>query len=406
VSEVPKLPEDLLPVWMAVHGRLSSGRPVSRVRVGPLDARQQGALADLLGLDRMPGPYPTVSLLRLDQALTEAVGLDIRQAVAELLGPIGDRAGDRERAQAARAELWSWLDHHPVVAAQPALARWAEEVRRSGLTGGGSVSDTRRMLGRVLAVIAELPAAGEPLPVLADRLLNDSHALDDDTRCANLVLRALAVLFDVPAPRGAQERRALWERAGVAADELSNVVLAAGLRPAGAGIASEVLRACADAGHAAVLSLAQLRSSDLATGLPGEVWVFENPSVLAIALARFGRACPPIVITAGWPNSAAIALLNLLGAAGVRLHYHGDFDGEGLRIAAAVAARTGAVPWRMNSADYLAAGPQGPPVGRVTDVPWDADLAAKLAQVGASLYEERIAANLLDEVNARWGQSE
>jgi uncharacterized protein (TIGR02679 family) len=132
--------------------------------------------------------------------------------------------------------------------------------------------------------------------------------------------------------------------------------------------------------------------------------VFENPSVLAMALARFGRRCPPIVITAGWPNSAAIALLSQLACADVRLHYHGDFDGEGLRIAAAVAARTGAVPWRMTSADYLAAVAEGAPVGRVTDIPWDADLAANLTRLGATLSEERIAANLLGEISARMGQ--
>ena len=61
-----------------------------------------------------------------------------------------------------------------------------------------------------------------------------------------------------------------------------------------------------------------------------------------MALARFGRRCPPIAVTSGWPNSAVILLLQKLSAAGSRLHYHGDFDGEGLRIAAAVVARTGA----------------------------------------------------------------
>jgi uncharacterized protein (TIGR02679 family) len=405
VSLIEDLPPELTPVWKTVHDRLSSGRPVSRIRVGPLDARQQGALADLLGLDRLPGEYPTISLARLDQALGEAVGCATNEVVARLLGPIGDRAGDRERAQAAKAWLWSWLDGHPVIVAQPALAQWAEDIKRPGLIGG-SVDRTRQTLSQALSVIAELPAAGEPLPVLADRVLNDSHALDDDTRCANLVLRALAVLFDVQVPANAQGRRALWEQAGVADDGLSNVVLAAGLRPADDGIASEILRACADSGHAAVLSLGQVRSSDLTAGLPAEAWVFENPSVLAMALARFGRRCPPIVITAGWPNSAAIALLSKLASAGVTLHYHGDFDGEGLRIAAAVAARTGAVPWRMTSADYLAAVAEGAPVGRVTDIPWDADLAANLTRLGATLSEERIAANLLGEISARIGQRE
>jgi uncharacterized protein (TIGR02679 family) len=129
--------------------------------------------------------------------------------------------------------------------------------------------------------------------------------------------------------------------------------------------------------------------------------VFENPSVLAMALARFGRRCPPIVVTAGWPNSAVVLLLQYLVAAGAGLHYHGDFDGEGLRIAAAVVARTAAVPWHMSSADYLSAGPDGPPVGRVSEVPWDAALAGHLTRLGRTVAEERVAGGLLDEL-ARW----
>jgi uncharacterized protein (TIGR02679 family) len=135
------------------------------------------------------------------------------------------------------------------------------------------------------------------------------------------------------------------------------------------------------------------------------VWVFENPSVLALALDRFGRRCPPVVITAGWPNCAAIALLSKLAAAGTTMHYHGDFDGEGVRIAAAVAARTGAVPWRMTSADYLAAVADGPPVGRVTEAPWDTDLAGHLARVGVTVFEERVGTELLGELHADWAAS-
>ena len=61
-------------------------------------------------------------------------------------------------------------------------------------------------------------------------------------------LRALALIYDVPPPANAQERRALWERAGVADDELSNIVLAAGIAPAGDDVASQILRTCAGCG--------------------------------------------------------------------------------------------------------------------------------------------------------------
>jgi uncharacterized protein (TIGR02679 family) len=253
-----------------------------------------------------------------------------------------------------------------------------------------------------LRVLAELPASGVPLPLLADRVLGNTHALDDGTRCAGLVLRALAAIYDVEVPKNAQQRRTLWERAGVADDELSAVVLAAGIRPTGDDVASRILQVCGEAGQAAALTLSQLRVSGDMRRLPADVWVFENPSVLAMALTRFGRSCPPIVVTSGWPNSAVILLLQKLAAVGTGLHYHGDFDGEGLRIAAAVVARTGAKAWRMTSADYLGAVTDGPSAGRVTEVPWDADLASHLARLGITVAEERVAAGLLDELAGRF----
>jgi uncharacterized protein (TIGR02679 family) len=395
VTDHRDLSPALAPVWQAVHARLSSGRPVSRVRVGPLDPAGRAALADLLGLERLPAEY--VSLDRLDAVLRAAVGAGVDEVVETLVGPVADRAGDRQRAAAERAELWDWLDRHPVVAASAPLLEWAASVRRGGLVAG-SVPRTRRELDRVLRVLAELPAAGDPLPVFAERVLGDPHALDDPGRCAGLVLRALAGSYDLPPPVDAESRQALWERVGVTSDVLSSTVLAAGLRPAGQDLVARMLRAAAEAGHAAVLTLGQLRAAGPWAAVPAVVWVFENPAMVALALDRFGDRCPPLVCTSGWPSAAGILLLRRLAAAGAGLRYHGDLDGEGLRIAANVAARTGAQPWRMTSADYLAAVGTGPPVGRVTPAPWDADLAGHLTRVGTAVPEERVAATLLAEL--------
>jgi uncharacterized protein (TIGR02679 family) len=220
----------LAPLWSAVHDRLSSGRAVSRVRLGPLNDEQRTALADLLGMDRLPNVHAMVSISALDRLLRDSVGAGVEEVVSDLVGPLEDRAARRVQAAAERAELWEWLTGHEVVRTQPALADWAAAVRRGGLLGG-SVARTRQELEQVVRVLAKLPASGPPLPVLADAVLNDPHALDEGTRCAGLVLRALAAIYQVDAPADAQQRRALWKQAGVADDELSSTVLAAGLRP-------------------------------------------------------------------------------------------------------------------------------------------------------------------------------
>jgi uncharacterized protein (TIGR02679 family) len=389
---------ELAPLWRAAHARLSSGRPVGTVRPGPLDDAQRAALADLLGLDRLPATDPSIPLGRLDDVLREAAGMDTRAVVEQLVGPLGDRVAERRAAAAERDALWSWLFAHDALRQQPVLREWAEGIRRAGTS---SVPRARELLDDVLAVLARLPATGRPLPTFASDTLGDPHALDDGTPLAGLVLRALACLRDSAPPTNAEERRALWERMGVTSDQLSVTVLAAGLRPTGSDLVSRLCRLCADEGQATSLTLAQLRTADqLRVDARTTVHVVENPSVLALALARFGARCPPVVCTSGWPNGAAVLLLRMLAAAGTPLRYHGDLDGEGIRIAAHVAAKTPATPWRMAAADYRAAVPSGgPSVGRVTDAPWDAELAPAMRAHGVAVFEEQVVDLLLDDLS-------
>ncbi|MEU6108906.1 TIGR02679 family protein [Streptomyces albidoflavus] len=393
-------------LWHTVHTRLSSGRTVSRVRVGPLDEPQREALADLLGLDHLPGPRPLVALSHLEEAVTELSGGTVREVVAALVGPLGDRADERRRQHDERARLWTWLEEHPAVRAQPALAEWAASCRTTGLIGG-SAERTRTLLTDALGVLGELPGQAEPLPVFAARVLKGhAHALDDGTSLSGLVLRALATLYDVALPQSAGERRALWTRAGVADDELSATVLVAGLRPLGEGLLSRVTGLCAEAGQAASVPLAHVRNPGtfaLSSGPVPSVHVVENPSILALALRRFGPACPPLVCTSGWPNSAAIQLLRLLADRGAPLRYHGDFDGEGIRIAAYVLAKTGATPWRMTALDYRTAAAQhsqAPHPGRITEAPWDSALSEAMAEQGTAVMEELVAQVLLEDLAA------
>ncbi|MFB7611632.1 TIGR02679 family protein [Streptomyces gardneri] len=301
-------------LWRTLHHRLSSGRPVTRVRLGPLNEGQREALADLLGLDHLPGPHPTVPLARLEEAVTELSGRTLTHVVTELVGPVGDRAAERRRQDDERADLWAWLTGHDVVRAQPALAGWAASCRAAGLAGG-SAEHTRALLTDALRVLAELPGRSEPLPFFAARVLDGrAHALDDGTPLSTLVMRALATVYDTDPPRSAAQRRVLWSRAGVADDELSSTVLAAGLRPRGDGLLARLTRVCSEAGHAVALTLAQIRDPGGFT-LPAPdtvVHVVENPSVLALALRRFGADCPPLVCTSGWPSSAAVRFLRLL----------------------------------------------------------------------------------------------
>jgi uncharacterized protein (TIGR02679 family) len=394
---------DLAPLWRALRNRLErSAEPVRRVRVGPLSQDQRVAIADLLGLDRLPGETLTVPVEPLDAVLLQSpASLDSRGVVEAIGGPLRDRAAERRAGEAARAELWAWLAGHPVVRAEPTLSAWVQYVRGNGLVEG-SVAATRELLHQMLALLKRLPGDGGPLPEFAAQACGDPHALDDGRRLATYLLRALACLHDEPPPATAAARRALWQRAGLECDALSTSVLLAGLRPEGDGPLAVTARTWTAAGEAVRLTLAQLRAEPPIEPAPPRAWIVENPSLVAKALDRLGPRCPPLVCTSGWPNTAVIELLRRLRSAGTHLWCHADLDGDGLRIAAYVVAKTGAHPWRMTAADYLAAvptiGPPGPTPGRLTDVPWDPHLAPALRAHGAAVPEERVAEVLLEDL--------
>lgn len=402
---VPPVPshvveEPLLPLWRAVHDRLSSGRPVRSVTLRGLDETAQAALADLLGLTTYPGSRAVVRMDRLDAALAP-LGVDGRTVAESVVGPLGDRAAERARAAAERSELWSWLAAHPVVARQPALSEWVARARADGIPRDGA-ERLRWRLAQALEIVALLPLAdSRPLPALAAETTGDPHALDGTGALPSLVLRALAALRDAPFPEDSRGRRDLWAGFGVDCDSHSTSVLVLGLRPEGEGPLATTLRVWAEAGRAASVTLDQLSDAMEMRVRSPVVHVVENPSVLAIAQRRLGEHCPPLVCGSGWPNSAVVALLHRLAQAGAELRYHGDFDGEGLRIAAHLMARTGAVPWRMGTQDYLDAvedGVAGFDPGRMSPVPWDAELAGTIAERGVAVPEERVADLLIDDL--------
>lgn len=251
-----------------------------------------------------------------------------------------------------------------------------------------------------MTVLDELPASDELLPVFAGRLLNDTHALDVGSALATLVLGAVAAEQGIDRPRDAAGRRGLWRSVGIRDDELSSTVLVAGMRPRGTTTTAQLCRIAAGAGEVLSLTLSQVRQ-------PVDRWeirqlfVVENPAIIALAVREFGAQTPPMVCTAGWPTTAVAELLGRLTSNAAVALYHGDLDGEGVRIAAHLTDLVGVQPWHMAAEDYLAqVAAHGSPVGRVTEAPWDAKLAPAMRERGIAVLEENVWHVLLADLAA------
>ncbi len=374
------------PLMRECHRRLSTGAPVGRVRVDVMDRAEQDAIADLFGLPTRPAPGTSFALRDIEHAVLELTGQPLRAVLETQFGPIRDAKAARATAADERAALWAWLAAHPVVRERD-LQGWVADVRSTGTRG--SVAKTRILLERALLVLEALPSSGEPMPVFAGRVLNDTHALDANSPLSTLVLRALGQ------SAGAADRRATWRAAGVLDDDLSSTVLVAGLTAAGSSPADRICRVGASVGQAVSLTLAVVRQG--VPVLPGtcRVFVVENPAILSLACTELGDGIPPVVCVSGWPSGAAMELLVGLGSQGHELRYHGDLDGDGVRIADYVCAQTGARPWRMSASDYLSrVASHGARVGRVTEASWDAALAGAMRERGVAVLEETVWADL------------
>jgi uncharacterized protein (TIGR02679 family) len=385
--------------------RLERGRDLDgRLTLTDPTPGQREALDRLLGRRPSRGASIGVDTSELAAVVAHAgLAADLRQLVEAVHGPVRDRV---EEEQAERA---AWAATATAVRARAAqtdaaLDAWVGDLVASGLLRrlGGDPDAALHLGEAAVAVVARLPANGTPLAELAASTLGDSHALDDGTAVATLVLRAIEVRTGLPRrDRSAAERRALWARAGVLLDELSAPALVVGLRPDGDGLLARTLRDHADAGEPARVTLRQLVRHPLGPGLVGSatVAVCENPTVVAAAADRLGPRCAPLVCTEGQPSGAVQTLLRELTEAGVTLCFHVDFDAGGMRIGNLLVDRFGAVPWRMSAADYRRVATRGAPfTAFVPDASWDPELTVAMRQAGRAVHEEQVLVDLLDDL--------
>jgi uncharacterized protein (TIGR02679 family) len=386
-------------LWDEVAARLQRNglAPRGTLILEGLHRSERHALAGLIGSPVIE-ERARVDLAKLDarlRAVNAAPGLVA--AVASLRGPLVDRRSTRAAARSQRAAVWEQaraaLASYGLVG-EPWIESWFDSAR--AVVGRIAVHRAGAVLETAVRCVARLPWDGDRCgrTELASRIGGGSHALDDGTVLAALVLRAIAAALGEPPAETPAQRRALWERAGVQVDEVSITVLTLGLRPAGSSAVAGAVRARSDAGCEAHLTLRDLRRVDGWVGKGTVVWVCENPRVLEAAMDAGTDAV--VVCTAGNPTVVVTTLLERLVAKGAELHYRGDFDWAGLGIANRIVTTYHARPWRMGTADYeaalVAAGAglvELPPLeGRSVEAVWDEELAPTMRKAGKAIHEE------------------
>ena len=380
------------------YAALPAGAVPAPFRLGALAAEQHAALAGLQGRPGRASASIRVAPSEIDAALQRAgIAPSLRAALEALDGPIIDTAQALASTNAGWAALAGAARH-------PALASWLGTVPGLGLLkrlARAPGPTAAAWVAQADTVLQRLPAAGLARAELAARWLGDAHALDRGAPVATLVLATLRAArlrsaadppagppVDPPADEPERERE-VWAGAGVLVNELARPALALNL-PLADG--SRLLP-----GEPTYLSLRQLLRAPPPWGVAGRpVFVCENPNLVAIAADRLGSSSAALVCTDGMPAAAQRVLLQQLADAGARLHYRGDFDWPGLRIANQVRAICGGGPcwqaWRFSTGDYQGA--------CQASAEWDSQLAGAMAAAGLAIDEEALADTLMDDLAA------
>lgn len=389
----------------ALRRRAELGRPLTgSLSLPDPTAHERRALDALFGRRPTRGDTLAIDLDHLAELLRTAdLAPDLRTALELLHGPVADLRAEA----AAHAAAWetTLTNARANFAPHPALTPWLGDLIATGLLkrlAANNPSTAAALLADLARLQPLLPASGLPLPSLAAAALGDSHALDPGRPLATLAVRAAAARFPCndfsDTPEG---RRATWAAAGILLDELSAPVLVLNLPSAATDPTSLLLSAARAVGEPLHLSLRLLLRHPWRAPIAfanTDIFICENPAIVALAAQRHGPRCAPLVCTQGQPTAAVHTLLAALAAAGARLHARADFDWAGLGIVARLLSRHGGQPWRMDTLTYLAATP-GPGLrGAPATSPWAPDLAAALQEKGHAVLEETIAETLLADL--------
>jgi uncharacterized protein (TIGR02679 family) len=408
---------ELADLRQRLRARYERGTSRDEFTLTDLAGHERRALAGLLGRRTLTAGSMRIRRSQLDAALAHAgIAASLREALVFLDGPLADRGADR----AALQQAWSAALSCP---GEPRLAALLTDVAGAALVKRLSSGDPARaeyLLAQAARVLIRLPERGMSRAQLAAEILGDSHGLDAGRPVAAIVLRACPAepsINDIEAAglQDAEEStRERWARLGVTVNELALPALCLNLPTLATDVAHRQPQQAPQLGPSPLLGLSTgepihlslrrlLRSPPAWRVARREVFVCENPNIVAIAADRLGPACAPLVCTDGMPSAAQQTLLAQLADAGAQLRYHGDFDWPGLVIGNFVMREFRAEPWRFGTADYLVATAEHAIALRGDKsvvARWDDQLAGAMAARGVAVHEEGVAETLMNDLAA------
>jgi uncharacterized protein (TIGR02679 family) len=271
------------------------------------------------------------------------------------------------------------------------------------------------------------PPKYERLGPFANQISGDPHFLDFNTLSGRLfysALRDLALLDqripiepedeeqDIQEANTNTQRLLLYYDAGLLLDTISSTIAVYNLTGASDTTGQPDPLMSHAQQRILVLPLHQLLKWKTLTAASQDIYLFENPQVFEAVVDELQKSTSPhptLLCTSGWPSIAAIRLLDILleTEPTLRYHYSGDFDVQGLRIAAYLQRRypRNLLLWHFTPDAYLSALHERSgtlsqeEIENLRSLPDAfAPLVAAMAERGLRAYQESLLGLLVEDV--------
>jgi uncharacterized protein (TIGR02679 family) len=180
------------------------------------------------------------------------------------------------------------------------------------------------------------------LPLFAASVTGNPHYFDEGTRGLSYLLTGIRHLYGEGKIVGdsIEARTEILYLGGILKDDLSNWVLCFGIRGyVTDGAIHKGMEEYRSRQEPQILTLQNLSRLKAVDSMEKDVYVVENPSIFSHLVEQNPKGV--YVCSGGQLRLSVLILLDLLVKNQITIHYSGDFDPEGLRIAQKLVSRYG-----------------------------------------------------------------
>lgn len=338
--------------------------------------------------------FEGVTLLELLEAYFGEALVTKQEALAQMEGQRAERFRELKRTYPSLTFWFTYLE------GRTADTHW---INRMVETDGFDVS-----CEQLAQAMERLPLDYERLPVFGQRILGNPHAFDRTNELGRLLIHALHVKRGQggPPPSDTERVNELLLEFKLLRDDITNFVTCANMMAEREGTEHPMWHGAALMHSVLNVPMRELLNVDRVRPSRGHtVWIVENSGVFSSLLDDVPDA--PLVCTHGQFKLAAYRLLDMLVALGCQLKYAGDFDPEGLQMAARLKERYGDKLdyWCMDLESYVASEPNVElaeerlmKLDRVTDVELQ-DVVEEMKRRGRAGYQEALIEKMVVHLN-------